>query len=296
MRLNAQRQVDKVRRHLAEAAGQQQGNTWTDSDLIDMLNEAQESLVQDVIGASEDFFGAKKDVDITAGEGTIDLWPGFLYLRLLEFKTGGASSSGDAVYQQATESRLMEGAFGSGGMAVESDGQYYYSLYGDQVHLNPVAQQTLVAGGQAWFIREPGVILLETIASAPSATQFVLSSGKAPVESDVMVDMLLDIVSGTGIGQRRKITAWDGPNLTATVSAAFSPALDSTSKIATVSRIPSLFHALLHMGAAIRAMADEKEDATMLVDLYNDLHEKLLDHVETRTYAQRGVQMFDLDE
>ena len=294
MLLNASRLIVKVRRHVVDVSGQQQGNTWTDADILDYLDETQESLVQDVLGASEDYFGAMQAVDFIQDQGSYDLWPGFLYLRILEFNLG---QNGDSVdYQQAIESRMIEGVLGAGGVASRTDSQFYYSLYGDQVHVDPVPSQTMAGAGQAWFIREPGNFLFEIPSSLPAADELVLDSGNAPWESDILIGSFVDVVSGTGAGQRKKITAWDGPNRKATVDSPFSPELGATSKVATVSRLPRLFHGLLNLGAALRMLSDEKEDAAQLASLYNDLHEKFVDHVETRTYGQRGVVPYDPDD
>ena len=92
-------------------------------------------------------------------------------------------------------------------------------------------------------------------------------------------------------------TAWVGATKTATVDSAFNPILDGTSKIATISRLPKLFHTILAYGAAVRLKASAQEDTRQVAALYNDRMEDFEDFVEkARTYAQRSVVPFDADD
>lgn len=291
MILNAQRLVDKVRRYLNDTSGQQQGNTWSDADLIDFLNEEQEGMVAKTIQSSEDHFGVYKDMSTTAGQTIYPLFDGFLYLRKLDNQPAGAEA-GDV-----TEARMIEGVIGIGSKPSLSDSQYHYALYGDDLHLNPDPGAG-TNNFRGWFIREPGPILLELAATNPAADKFTFSTtGDAPAEDDIMVGVYVDVVAGTGIGQRRKITAYAGATRECTVASAFSPALDSTSKIATITRLPRLFHTLLVYGAAIRAKVQQHEDAAALTALYNDRMEDFEEYVERpRTYSQRAATMVDYDD
>lgn len=294
MLYNADQLVTKVRRHLVDKSGQQQGNTWTDDDILAYINEEQEGLIADTIEAGEDWFGVNKDVTLVAGQGEYDLFDGFLILRLLEFQ--GSSSSANPDYSHAIESRMIEGVMGSGGIASQTEAQFYYALYGDKFAIEPQPSVNGLNQGRMWFIREPGPVLLEIPSALPAADEITLTLGEAPFEDDIMIGTMLDVVAGAGLGQRRKFTAWAGVTRTGTLNSPFSPVLDSTSKIATISRVPRLFHRLLHRGAALRAKVDENEDMSGLAALYNEMHEKFINFIEDRTGGQRSVVPFDPDD
>lgn len=293
MLLNAEKLIKKVRRHVLDTAGQQQGNTWQDADILAVMNEEQEGLIAKVIEASEDFFGALKNITTQADVGEYPLFDGFLLLRLVEF---GGDGSANPVFTQAMESRLIEGAQGVAGIAAPSESQFYYALWDESLHIQPVPTTGQANYGRMWFIREPGPLLYENPASVPDAQNLVLSAGEAPYESDIMIGTFVDIVSGPGVGQRRKIAAWDGPNKKATMDIGFTTPPTTASKIATISRIPRLYQALLSMGGAIRLMVDTKEDARGLGALYADRMDDFMDFIEKRTYAQRGMIPFDPDD
>jgi len=294
MRLNAERLIEKARRHLLDTASVQQGTTWQDTDILEAINDEQGDLVAEIIDSAEDWLGAVKDLDVTAGDGTYDLFEGFLKLRYLEL--GGDGSAGSSFYN-AIESRMIEGVSGPTGSILPTDSPFWYALWDEELHIQPFPSSTATKFGRMWFIRMPGPVILELAASAPAAdkVRFPLT-GRTPVEDDIMEGTHCDVVAGTGAGQRRKIIAWDGDTREATFNAAFSPALDATSKIATVSRVPMLFHPLLSMGAALRLMVDLKEDGRGLKVLYDTKHEKFVDFVDKRTDAQRGIVPYDLDD
>jgi len=284
----AQQLVTKVRKRLKDLKGQAQGNTWTDDEIVEFLNDEQENLVRKIIMAGEDYFATFKDLDFTANVADYPLFDGFLLLRAVTYQ-GGVDPT------QMIESRLIEGVEGSGGIASQTESQYYYSLFGDNLEIAPTPGQTLAAQARLFFIRMPGPILLETIASSPAADQLQFASTNAPPEGDLYVDTLIESISGTGAGQRRKISAYTVGRI-ATVSSPFNPALDSTTLVGTISRIPAPFQHQLVYGAAIRAKVDNEENPAGLAALYNDGESDMYDFIERRTGGQRGPIPWDPDD
>lgn len=280
--------LDRVRRRLKDPANDPRGNTWTDDDLLAYLNEEQESMVAIIIEAGEDFFATFKDFDFQPNVADYPLFDGFLHLRGLTYQ-GGVDP------QQMIESRMIEGVEGSGGIASQTESQYFYSIYGDNIEIAPTPGSPQPAAARAFYIRAPGPVLYELIASSSQADQIQFAATNAPPESDLYVGTFIDVATGTGAGQRRQISAYTSARL-ATVSTPFSPALDATSKIATVSAVPALFHRMLVIGTALRAKLDNGEDASGLVTLHNDVEAQLLDFIEQRTDGQRGPVPWDPDD
>ena len=293
MLINAQRLVDKARVKLLDTSGQQQGNSWSDTSILDALNEEQDGLVADCIEGSEDYFMAKKDLALQDGVNSYPLFGGFLLLRKLEFvPAGSADPASDS--QGVIESRLIEGVEGAAGIASSSD--YYYAIAGDNLDIQP----TPGAGGgtmSAWIIRAPGPILLEKPATIPTADTFTLSSEDAPYEDDIMVGTIFQVTAGIGIKQRRRCTAYVGSTRLVTLESAFTTPLDATSVVASISRLPQLFHQLLYLGAVVRCLSDARENTDEIKALYNPMYERYIDFVErARSYAQRGAVPFDPED
>lgn len=289
MRFTAQRLLDKARYWARDKTAAQQGQTWTDQEVLDALNETQERVIATVLGAHEDYFGVYKDRLLDANTSIYPLFDGFLQLRKIDHFAGSETDPSDVI-----EGRLIEGAGGTGSVGSAYDSQYHYALYGDDLHLSS-------DGGtiREWFLREPGPILLE-FPTFPAADQIQFAGPDAPNEADIMVGTEVECVSGTGSGQKRKITAWTAGRL-ATVDTPFSPVLvaggGTPSKVATYSRMPRLFQTMLVYGAAIRLRMSQDEDVRPLVALYNECQEQLENFVEqARTGAQRGSVIFDPDD
>lgn len=296
MIVNAQRLVDKVRLRLNDPSGIQQGNQWSDTEILDFLNQTQESLVARTIQASEDFFGTYRDMALQAGVSIYPLYDGFLYMRKIDYRGPGGANADDP--GDVTESRMTEGVTIRGGLALPGESSYYYALYGNDLHLNPTPGQDEPSAIRQWFIQEPGPVLLETPTTFPDASNIKFGSPDAPWEDGIMIGSKVDIVAGTGFGQRRQITAYVGSTQTATVDTPFSPApVNGVSKVATISRCPRLFHRILYLGAALQAKLAVGEDARGLSALYNETSEEFEDFIErARTYSQRRAPQFDPEE
>lgn len=292
MLYTAQRLLDKVRYWALDKTAALQASRFTDAEVLDALNEAQHVLVGKVLLASEDYFGVYKDIALSAGVSQYPLYDGFLILRKVDLIDQN-SEIGDV-----TESRMAEGVAGLGAGSAGAESEYNYALYGDDLHLTPTVGAGVTGTLREWYIRDPGPILLDgPNLSFPTADTIVFGSQDAPVENDIMVGTLVQVVSGTGARQRRKITAWDGPNAKATVDTPFSPVLGATSKVGTISRLPRLFHDLLVYGAAARLLAANQEDPAGPVGFYNEQMDTFEDFIEqARTYSQRSPAIFDPDD
>ena len=294
---NAQRLVDRVRRYVQDPVGVQQGNTFTDADIVDFLNEEQDDLIAAMVAGSEDYFGVSKDLAFQAGVNVYPLFGGLLTLRRVQYLGGDQASQVNPT--DMIESRMVEGSDSIGGTATPDQAQYFYSVYCDDFNIAPTPQSDVSSpAARMYFIRDPGPILLETLTSGGivSASQAKLTSVDAPLEDDIMVGTYLHIVSGTGVGQRRKITAYAGSTKQVTVDSPTSPPWDNTSKIATESRIVRMFHHLLALGAAKRAKTSVEESTKSIDGLYFKSMDRFEDFVyKARTGGQRALQVVDFD-
>lgn len=294
---NSQRLIDKVRFYMLEQAGIQQGNSLTDQQILDLMNEEQDDLVAAMVEGSEDYFGVVVDQAITAGVNVYPLFGGCLFLRKIQYMGGDQVSQVNPT--DMIESRLVEGTDQVGGTATPDQTQYFYAVYGDDLNIAPTPQSDVASPAiREYAIREPGPLMVDILGSGGvvGAADFKFQSVDAPTEDDIMIGTYVNVVAGTGVGQRRKIIDYVGVTKQATVSVPFGPALDATSKVATESRIVRLFHSLLSLGAAIRAKTALEEDVNKLRALYDISYGKFEDFVyKARTGGQRAITTVDFD-
>jgi len=293
---NTQRLVDRLRRYIQEPVGVQQGNTFADTDLVDLLNEEQDDMIAAMVEGSEDYFAVSKDIALSANVNAYPLFGGCLFLRKVQYIGGDIVSQTNPT--DMIESRLVEGSDSVGGTATPDQSQYFYNYYGDDLNVAPTPTSDVNPGVREYAIRDPGPLLLETVGAGGivDASHIKFASQDAPAEDDILIGTYLDIVAGTGIGQRRKITAWTGATRQATLDVAYSPVPDATSKFATESRIVRLFHNMLAIGGAIRAKTVLEEDISKLVGLYSKSQERFEDFIyKARTGGQRALQVVDFD-
>lgn len=292
MRLNGQQLVDRTRRKLGELAGTQQGTYWTDQHLLECIELAQDDLVVAAIEAAQDYFTEVVEQNLVAGQDTYPLIDGFIRLRLVERQAVGE----DAI--PYIHSPKFEGVGQSQSTVVEGTSGGY-ALRGDNIELNDVPEQTITNGLVQHVVLEPPPPMLGLVASG-AASSFVLAAGgtatspsEPPIEDDYLNGTLVEIVAGTGIGQRRKITDYAGTTKQATVGVAWTTVPDLTSKYATISRLPRQFHNMLVIGGALHARHDRDEDAGGLISIWNSKLEDFIAFVEERTLSQQAVPVFD---
>lgn len=291
---NAQRLVDRTRRYLQDPAGTQQGSSFSDADVIDLLNEEQDDMIAEMVQGNEDYFATQADTAFSANVNMYPLFDGCLFLRKLVYLGGtGASVVGPS---DMLESRLTEGVNDTQQAVMPDEVQYYYSVYGDNVNVSPTPGQDLVAAMRQFGIRDPGPIVLEIPASIVDASNIRLSSVDAPVEDHIYEGTHFHVVAGTGVGQRRLCTAYVGATKQVTFDSPLSPAPDGTSKFASESRIVRLFHQLLAVGAAMRGKTILEENVAALGAIYAKSRENFHDFIyHQRTGGQRSIAAADYD-
>lgn len=292
---NAQRLVDRARRYIQDPSGTAQGSTFTDNDILDLLNEEQDELIATMVEGSEDYFGVKSDLAFEANVNSYPLFDGCLFLRKL-VHLGGPSS--EQAPSDAIESRLIEGVQSPGGIATPSETDYFYALFGNNLDIQPTPTAALASAMRLYAIADPGPMLIETLAAGNlvDASNFKWTHQDAPFENDILNGTRVHVVSGTGVGQVRRVTDYDGATKKVTVDIPFSPTLAAGSKVATETRVVRLFHNLLALGAAKRCKAVLEESTAKVDKLYDSAFEKFEDFVyRSRTYAQRSIVPFDMD-
>lgn len=103
-------------------------------------------------------------------------------------------------------------------------------------------------------------------------------------------NMYIEIISGTGAGQLRRITQYAGSTKVATVGVAWATTPDATSVYSIVSPIKEDFQELLALGAAMRAKGIKTEDDTSAIaQMYGVLMDEMVNSLERRNQKPRRV-------
>jgi len=284
VRLNARQILDAVRLELEDESGAQ-GSYFTDAFLLQLVRRVHAKMVNKAIDAAEDFFATIQDVSLVAGQAIYPLFDNFLRLRLVEYLPGG---TGEA--RQLIEGRKVEGLFGASS-GVFGDGSEAYAVYGEDLQLDPKPTASEANALKVYYVAEPPPLIIGT-ATAGAASSITLASD-APSEDDSLNGSFIDITSGLGAGQRRKVSDYVGDTKVATITPNWTTSPNATSLYATVPQVPRLFHDLLVVGAVVRAKASRGEDGAAHADEENDLYEEYDSFVEQRTMASRCVAIFD---
>jgi hypothetical protein len=284
MKLSAKDIIDSMRTELEDDAGAQ-GSYFSDDVLLQCVRRVHNKMVHLAVESAEDFFGRITDANVAAGQDIFPLFDDFLKLRLLEYRPGGTGEP-----RQIIEGRKVEGLFGFGtGLGGPSDKAY--AIFGDDIQIDPKFDQAETAALRQYYIAEPPPPLLGTVAAASSTT--ITLNSRAPRQDDMLNGTQIEITEGTGAGQIRTISDYVGLTRVATISSAWSTVPDTTSKYATFTRVPSLFHDLLIVGGIQRAKQSRDENSAAYADEENDLFERYEEFCEQRSMAGRVELPFD---
>jgi hypothetical protein len=136
-------------------------------------------------------------------------------------------------------------------------------------------------------------------ASAGGATSITFDSAADP-RTSYYVGCSIYIVSGTGNGQIRTVTAYVGSTKVATVDSAWTVNPDSTSVFSTLLHedFPEDFHEMIPLYALKRAYGKERSlqaQLTSITTTLKPLEDQLKDYCEDRTTARKFMQPWHIE-
>lgn len=121
-------------------------------------------------------------------------------------------------------------------------------------------------------------------------------STNADYRDDYYNNVKIQIVGGTGAGQRRTITDYDGNTKVATVDSNWTIIPDATSIFATESVLPDFMQDVLVLGACKRALVQAKEPFTEVAILYDKQMENVRTLLNKRQLQRpEQVEMYDTE-
>lgn len=166
-------------------------------------------------------------------------------------------------------------------------GGYYY-LRGQRIGILPTPSETIANNLQISYVRKVADLSYGTVASGTSTTLKLPTSATAGTTSrvnDYYNGELVSIISGTGIGQIRTVSDYDGANRLLTLSAAWTTTPLSTSQYSFISPIPERFHEILvsYAQARVYRKNQDRDGYQMEIEHFGNLLQQFIQSIETRT-------------
>lgn len=254
----------KVRRKLAETTA----GYWTDLEILSSLNQAQ-------VDISVKSLCLKKNVTITtvASTATYDLRDES-FADIINIDVDGVyfyqNGTTYVPLTHITKKRLNIEFPGWQGVSATTPTHYYYDKSSKTIGLYPKPNST--NAGAYLFVDgyyKPKTLLSGT-ASSGSTSTIVFAAGSTTVQypsptDDYYNNLYIEIYSGTGAGEKAKITDYVASTRTATAS--FTATIDNTSVFGMVPEIPEEAQPLMYLYAMADSL-DKGGSRTRLSDRY----------------------------
>jgi len=251
---------------------------WTDQELLMYVNAEHKHLLSVIRGFNQDWFGRRLIFPLQPSFYEYYIPTNCVNPRRMEFINASSVSGTSPNYsvneetcnaQEIDNISLNEKsslplvssntrfAFGTG-----------YYIFGDQIIFEPNQNINSSLYARLWYLPSApdlhrGVPVDFSLGSFTFADNLSPTTlGRVVRVDNYYQGMFIEITSGTGAGQIRRITSYDGDNAIATIDPTWTDVPDLTSTYSIVSPIPEDYQELLVLGAAMRAKGIKVEDDT----------------------------------
>lgn len=286
---------------------------WLDEELLDYLNLEHRHLFTVIRNLYEDWFSRTYIFPLTASTYRYVLPREIVNPRRVEFIAAGSVSGTSPNYsvnedsadpQEVQEVQLSSKDnlryYTSSNRVVGTNGYY---LLDDILQFMPDSRV-----GSSYYCRiyyaPTAVDLHRAVAQGGTASTITFGVNQTPSTATTTLGNIsnvdnyyqgayVEIISGTGLGQIRRIKQYAGSTAIATVEPDWSTTPDTTSNYSIVSPIKEDFQEMLALGGVIRAKGIKTEDETEEVALlYTTLKNDMINSLERRNNAttRRVVQ------
>jgi hypothetical protein len=217
-----------LRRLLKEGSA----SNWSDDDLVGHLNDAYGEVYGQQQALFEDFCIEQYSFNIVSGQSEYDLPSDCKKLRNVEFYYQ------DRYYRVPRVRFTDRLKYQNNVLPASHPGLFHYCVLGNQIILVPEPDTAVTNGIRLTYNPHSGELAEGIVQSGCTATTLVMDSYAAN-DDDAYNNMEVAILSGTGAGQVREITDYDGQTKVATVEAwDTTPAEDDTYAIVPKTRKP----------------------------------------------------------
>jgi len=206
-----------------------------------------------------------------------------------------------------TEDRKSEAQAGSEypNYGTQLGGRTTYEIVGRKILLDPPPTGVVANNLKLWYEHDIPDLLFGTQAADPGATNllrlastFSNSIGQRPAEpiDDIYNAMEIEIVAGTGIGQRKRVTDYDGVTRELTLDSVWTtpPTIAGGSRYALLLPFPRMMARLVRYLACADIVETADEDASGKYAKYERARDNWISVLDMPTPGQRAVMPFDL--
>ena len=198
--------------------------------MMEYIHAAQQEIVQQIIDEDPSFFVATSTLSMVANQATYDLPLNARRGTRIIFGENLTSSSANGVNLPVPPARIRDYFMFSDYSLSNQHPFYHFAMENDQIRIlsKPTAGDTNAI--KIWYVPTYGN-MLEGLVNSVASTTFGLSQavpnyttnyGVVDRRNDYYNGMMVEIVGGTGVGQVRQITDYDGSTRICTVDTAWT--------------------------------------------------------------------------
>lgn len=244
--------ITDFRNHL-DAIGD---NFFSDEEIARRLHSAQQEIVRAIQKQSPSFYVSYFDISLVSNQATYDMPLNARLGARVIFSQDTGSAVGGIVPPTVLEA-LVDADLPS---LVNLTDTYMFAFEGNKIRVISTPQSSKSNAIRVWYIPTYGNMLQGSVASATDTT-FTLGStqltpdyttyyGKLDLRNDFYNGMEVVLTDGTGVGQQRLITDYDGATKTFTVDT-WDTNPDTTTTFYVMCPVPEDHHHLVPVRAAL---------------------------------------------
>ena len=275
------------------------GSDYSQQELLNAVNMEHKHLFTTIRNLCEDWFMRNWVFATVANQYKYLMPRELINQRSVEFlKSAGVSGSSPnyVVDETAADPSEVQEVhisakdnlryYTSSNRVIRTNGYY---MYDDYIHFLQDSRIGSSTYGRIYYL-PTAPDLHRAVAASGTASTIVLGTNGAATTlgyihnvDNYYQNMYIEIFSGIGEGQIRKISSYDGATKTATVDPDWTTTPDSTSVYSIVSPIKEDFQELLALGAVMRMKGIKiEDDVNIVAQLYGALMTSMVEALESR--------------
>ena len=258
--------VADARRHLDAS-----DRFFTGEEVMDRLHAAQQELIRSIVKEDPSFYVQRYDLSFVGGTGLYDLPLNSRMGTRIIFAENLASPNKQDIPPAQLRNYL---GIESPGIVNLTD-HWHFILEGGKVRITPTPNNSVTDAIRLWYVPSHGNMLEGNPSATASTTldffttdaDYTTNYGKIDRRNDFYNGMEIRITDGTGVGQIRTLTDYDGANRRITV-AAWDTTPDTSSTFAVICPVPEDHHATVSVRAAMVMAVKNRNRQRDLQNIY----------------------------